>query len=492
MVSIYQNQTIQDLIVPVVGGTMLVYPMEYVGGSYYHYIDYLTDVTSQNINHALVKYFYPEEGTGISPNGFDTILGTSPIQVTAVGTTATVSLLPISASNIAQNQVVKTYNGTSVDNVVLAEGYGISVVDTLTPTPSTLLTTVITNTQPGLRTATGTLPITLTLDALTWDLAARIDITPQHDGGAVALQTGTPVYQNGFAALDTVYLQNTAFSNIFLSAIETTSGHVLAYIDAFGAIYSHSAMQASVGSFGHINLFTTVDFDGSVYSYGDQLINFSGTGPNYIDAPFSLNDTLTLSKSVVTAPNVGSIVGVQDSSYTIPFITLTSTLNQIIPLITLVSGYTNGTVNNNVLLDIVDSTGISLTKLHGDGIITTKTLEASVVDATTVYADNIFRDTLFVVGPDTIYVTTDGGPGSIIADCHNGPVVVQLPDLASFTKSLEITILKTDTSNNALSFVNGPNSTINGSPLAVNIVTQYAGRTITSSGINWYIMGSVG
>ena len=119
-------------------------------------------------------------------------------------------------------------------------------------------------------------------------------------------------------------------------------------------------------------------------------------------------------------------------------------------------------------------------------------VEATVIEATTIYADNIFSDSLYVVGPDTIVMTTAGGPQTIIADCSNGPVVIQLPDLTAFDKSLKLTALKIDTTNNALSFVNGPNSTINGSTTAVSIVDQYAGKTITSAGINWYITSTVG
>jgi hypothetical protein len=238
----------------------------------------------------------------------------------------------------------------------------------------------------------------------------------------------------------------------------------------------------------------TIGYDGTTYTTGSSriLLESSALGPSYFDIPLDVRDTITLGESTVTPGNIGNIQGLQEASYVNPFIDLYTIPDQTTPLIRLNSGYPSGTDNGNVFLDVADVDGLSLIKLHGNGVVTAKTLEADTIDVTTVFADNIFSSTLYVVGPDTIVMTTAGGPQTIIADCSNGPVVVQLPDLTTFDKSLKVTALKIDTTNNALSLVNGPNSTINGSTTAVSIVDQYAGKTITSAGINWYITGTIG
>jgi hypothetical protein len=93
-------------------------------------------------------------------------------------------------SNIASGQVVKTFNGLT-DAVILAAGQNV----TLTPSGNT-----VTVSSPT--TINVTLPLVLTTPDYGATIEGHIAITTTNDGGAVALQTGTPVYQTGFAALN--------------------------------------------------------------------------------------------------------------------------------------------------------------------------------------------------------------------------------------------------------------------------------------------------
>lgn len=482
---IFQNQTAFEIIIPTVDSVMALYPGEYVGGSYYTHIPALVDVTSLNIDPDFVKYFYPETGPDITTTGVTSVLGVHPIATNLTGTVVTVSLLPLEASDIASGQVVKSVN-TYTDTISIIGGMGIGV------TGNGIGTITITNLYPGLTIATGVLPISLELSNNNQTITGSIAVTPINDGGAVALQTGTPVYQNDFAALRSLFLKSLADVDPFLRVYSSTDA-LLTSLDSEGALYTQDILANTVSS-ALFHVHETIGYDGTTYAFGGSriLLESSALGLSYFDIPFDVLDTITLGKSTITPGNIGNIQGLQETAYVNPFVDLFTIPDQTTPLIRLNSGYPTDTANGNVFLDVVDNTGLSLIKLHGDGIVTAKKIEADVVEATTVFADNIFSSTLYVVGPDTVNITTSGGPQSVIADCSNGPVVVQLPDLTSFDKSLKITALKIDTTNNALSFVNGPNSKINGSTLAVNIVTQYAGKTITSAGINWYITSTVG
>lgn len=486
-VQIYQNQTAFEVIVPTADSSMSLYPNEYVGGSYYAHIPELVNVTNQNIDPLDVKYFYPESGeAGTSLNGFDTATGTLPIQVDVVGTSFNVSIQPISGLDISDGQVVRTLN-TLTDTVTITGQAGISV-DVNVGNNSI----DITNTQLGLTDVHATAPLYLTLGEGNVSLEGSIAITPTDDGGAVALQTGSPTYQNDFAALRSLFLKSLADVDPFLRVYSSTDV-LLTSLDNDGVLYTQDVLANTVSS-EVFHVHETIGYDGTTYTTGSSriLLESSALGPSYFDIPLDVRDTITLGESTVTPGNIGNIQGLQEASYVNPFIDLYTIPDQTTPLIRLNSGYPSGTDNGNVFLDVADVDGLSLIKLHGNGVVTAKTLEADTIDVTTVFAENIFSSTLYVVGPDTIVMTTAGGPQTIIADCSNGPVVVQLPDLTAFDKSLKVTALKADTSNNALSFVNGPNSTINGSPLSVSIVDQYAGKTITSAGINWYITSTVG
>ena len=138
----------------------------------------------------------------------------------------------------------------------------------------------------------------------------------------------------------------------------------------------------------------------------------------------------------------------------------------------------------------MDSQDDTLISFGGDGIITAKTVNAATINVTTLNAENIYVSSYEAIGPTTVNVTTSG-PQTIMCDCSFGPIVVQLPDLNAFDKSLSVTIIKTDLSNNAVSIVNGFNSTINGSPLAIDLVNQYETITLTSNSTRWFKIGAM-
>lgn len=493
---IFQNQTQFDIGVPTENSSLVLHSGEYVGGTYYLHVPNLVEVTDQNIDPELVLYFYPDSADlGFSTDGFDTALGTLPIKVEVTGTSFTVSLDPISGSNILDGQMIRSLNGLT-DIVSITGQAGISVDVNVG-----MNSLDITNTQLGLTDVYPTAPLYLELGEGNVSLSGWIEITPVDNGGAVALQTGIPVYQNDFAALRALYLESALDVDPFLRVYDASSA-LLTSLDKDGTFYTPGVLAESVGSTLAV-VYSSVAYDGTDYTTLVPRVVLDGTEvePNYFDLSFDLRDVITLDKSIVSPGEIGRIEGEQEASYINPFITLTTIPDQTTPLIELVGGYTDGTANTNVFLEVVDNLGASLISLHGDGIVTAKSIEADTVTATTVYADNIFTNTLYVTGPDTVNVTTSGGPGTIIANCSGGiiegsqtqtSVIVQLPDLAAFDKSLQITILKVDTTHNAISIVNGANSTINGETEALSIINQYAGVTLTSSGIHWYITGTVG
>lgn len=504
-VQIYQNQTAFEVIVPTADGSMSVYPNEYVGGSYYAHIPELVNVTNQSIDPLDVKYFYPESGeSGTSLNGFDTATGTLPIQVDVVGTTFNVSIQPISGTDIGDGQVVRTLN-TLTDTVVITGQAGISV-DVNVGNNSI----DITNTQLGLTDVYATAPLYLELGEGNVSLSGSIAITPTDNGGAVALQAfedPTVVeYQNGFAGLKGLHLSvnggdvvNASRPYVFGIYYSPDNNSPLLGINALGRLMTSTDINtAGVLRSSQIRLYENVTFNtttGEVDTLG-RWIDLQGNPmyETYFDVPVMVRGEVRIGVESGRLPGTfGYISGVQTDTNSSSLITLRKgSSTNTTPLIRTQSSQVYPGLTNSTVFEYVDDDDVSLVSIHDDGVVTAKKLEADTIDVTTVFADNIFSSTLYVVGPDTVVMTTAGGPRTIIADCSNGPVVVQLPDLTAFDKSLKVTALKADTSNNALSFVNGPNSTINGSPLSVSIVDQYAGKTITSAGINWYITSTVG
>lgn len=488
MTQIYQNQTAFEVIVPTADSSMSLYPNEYVGGSYYSHIDLLTNVTAQNIDPLDVKYFYPESGeAGTSLSGFDTATGTLPIQVDVVGTSFNVSIQPISGLDIEDGVVVRTLN-TLTDTVVITGQAGISV-DVNVGNHSI----DITNTQLGLTDVYATAPLFLELGEGNVSLSGSIAITPTDNGGAVALQTGTPEYQTGFSALEQQYLRS-AGEPLLVGNLVGVPDEITSVLTPWGSFTVAQDLNAAEGvNSTRVSVLQSLALDpitGDV-SQGDPIVQFSASD-SFVDTALEIRNQVTLGVASASPGIYGYISGVlaAESSFIPLDLSREDAANEL-PLVALKAS-SSSPVSDENYLEVYDADNNSLIKLHGDGVVTAKTLEADTILATTVFAENIFSSTLYVVGPDTIVMTTAGGPQTIIADCSNGPVVVQLPDLTAFDKSLKVTALKADTSNNALSFVNGPNSTINGSPLSVSIVDQYAGKTITSAGINWYITGTVG
>lgn len=485
---VYQNQLSYDLIIPGWSSTFHLYPGEYVGGEYYTQFSpaMLTDVTDQNIPTIDIKYIYP--GSTDAPSGgggIDVISGEDPIQVSTLNGYSTISMRPLTAADIDLGEMPTSVNGLT-DNILVTGQAGISV-DVNVGNNSI----DITNTQLGLTDVYATPPLYLTLGEGNVSLEGSIAITPTDSGGAVALQTGTPEYQIGFAGLNSLYLKSADDTEPFLSILDSEDVF-LTGIDTGGNIFAPSVSSNNSVS-EQIELFDSVNYDGNNWTFGTQLINLKAPDvddPSFVDIPFALKDTLSLEESEVTPDNFGNIIGTQGATYTNPFITLTTIPDQTTPLIKLIGGHTSGTANNNVYLEIVDDQDASLISLDGDGVITAKTVNADTVNVTTLNAENIYVTSYAAVGPTTINVTTVG-PQTIIGNCFLGPIVVQLPDLNGFGKSLSLTIIKTDNTNHAISIVNGDGSTINGSPLAVDIVDQYESLTIVSNDINWFKIGAM-
>lgn len=504
-VQIFQNQLAFEIIVPTADGSMSLYQNEYVGGSYYSHIEGLVNVTNQNIDPLDVKYFYPESGeAGTSINGFDTATGTLPIQVDVVGTAFTVSIQPISGADIDDGYVVRNLN-TLTDIVSITGQAGISVDVNVGNN-----TIDITNTQLGLTDVYATAPLYLTLGEGNVSLEGSIEITPTDNGGAVALQAfGDPTiveYQDGFAGLNGLHLSVdgthvTSLSTMYVFGVyySLNNNSPLFGINVLGQLMSSQDINTTTTVRARqIRAYETATFNttsGQVETSGRWIdLNGNPSSATYFDVPVSFKNQIIIGEESTRVPgNYGLIVGTQRANNPSSLITVAKESDAVsAPLIAAYTNLVYPGITNTVVFQYGDDNNESLVSIHDDGVVTAKKLEADTIDVTTVFADNIFSSTLYAVGPDTIVMTLSGGPQTIIADCSNGPVVIQLPDLDAFDKSLKITALKIDTTNNALSFVNGPNSTINGDTTALSIVDQYAGKTITSAGINWYITGTVG
>jgi hypothetical protein len=109
----------------------------------------------------------------------------------------------VTADKVAIGQLVKSFNGLT-DNVVLAAGMNIL----LTPVGNTVTVSAFYQSLDPV------LPLTLTATGTSGTtLHGEINITPVHDGGAVALQTGTPTFQIGFAAINEGLFKTGIFGN---------------------------------------------------------------------------------------------------------------------------------------------------------------------------------------------------------------------------------------------------------------------------------------
>lgn len=474
---VYQNQLSMDLIIPGWESTFHLYPGEYVGGEYYTRFSpsLLTDVTSENIPVEDIKYIYP--GSTDAPDGgggIDTINGTDPVQTSTLDGVTTISLRPLTATDIASGELVTGINGFT-DSVTVAGSTGITVTNSLN-------TVTISNTLPGLTTTNAAAPLYLTLEDDNQTLSGYIAITPLADGGAVALQQveDRPVYQIGFAALDNVYVSNGIHAG---GSLNTTSGLNANALSLFEITAINPLTGELVASDSWLNLSANsldnsfIDFDVTFRGHiilGEESNRIPGTWGNILGSlnPDSTSPLVSLSSSVVS---------------TTPLLRFSTT--QIYPDITgtTVLSYIDG--EDAVLVKIYDNGQIDAKEINVDTINAT-TGNIETVNATTINAETLNTNSTFVTGPATINVTT-AGPNTIMADCSAGAVVVQLPDLNTFTKSLTVTVIKVDNSNNDLSVINGLNSTINGSTLAINLTNQYETMTIVSNGIKWFKIGAM-
>lgn len=501
---VYQNQLRMDLIIPGWESTFHLYPGEYVGGEYYTRFapTLLTDVTDQNIPIESIKYIYPGSTAGPSEGGaIDAINGIAPIQTSTLAGVTTISLDTLTGSLFGPGEIVKSINNaTDAITIVGDSGIGVNTnLDTIT----------IYNTQPGFTSIYSSPPLYLDFGESDDILLGSINITPENNGGAVALQATTtlPTPQLGIVSISGIDLgwstsvETQPYFDRLLTGHYTegeTGGEISSVLwgtgnfNTSGFLTSTSGLKADT-----LTIYQTLTFDpstGLITEIEEQtttpLINFNES-TSFIELETEIRNKLFLTDSQVYPDTYGRIEGIQGSSYTQPFISLSTIEGQTTPLIKLKAGYPFGATIPNVYLDVVDNTDVSIIKLHGDGIITARTLEVDTIEATAVNAETISTNSTLITGPTTEYITTSG-PSTVMADCSGGEVVIILPDLNGFTKSLTVTIIKIDNSNNDVFIINGHNSTINGSTLAVSLTKQYEPMTIVSNGINWFKIGAMG
>jgi hypothetical protein len=409
----------------------------------------------------------------------------------------------ITSDKFASGQLVTGINGIT-DAVTIDSSYGLSV--------TTLGNTItIDNTLPGLDTAVGTLPLTLTLDVTKTQLTGSIAVTPVNDGGAVALQNPaqpalpgdpfTPVIQLGSIGVSSLFTSGiTSFnatyetvSSILLDPsvvyIQTSNdlpyGLVVLNPDSEPIIYGHSS-----GTLNTVNNLTRNNAASTTLTVQEDP--WTGTNPlklhltavaadeaeNFINLPIEIDNTLHFSQTTTNANperiGVGKITGLSSIE---PVIDLNI---GTVPAIRL--GFGSPVEPAPALTIYGTDQQTPNIVLNTNGTITAKTLNVNSVYATTAYVNQ----------PQTIPVNIVGGPQVIIADASAGQVIVQLPVIpGDFTKSLTVTVKKADISTNAVSIVRGTGSLIEGSIDPINLVTGYAYVTLVSSGLNWYKISGI-
>lgn len=321
----------------------------------------------------------------------------------------------VRSSNIATGEVVKSFNGLT-DAVTLAAGAHV----TLTPVGNTVTvaTPII-----GFTALDSTLPLTLSTPDAGVTIHGEINITPAHAGGAVALQTGTPAFQTGFAALDNVFLPTTgAF------AVGETSPTAFVHLknDA-----TNSKDYVKVFDKDATNIFeidktglTTIDSGivTSSFILGVTDVVYGSALPEITFNKDTLfNDTVTIFKNIIGTTASVPLVDLIPHSATVPLFQSTAD------------------IASALVLKSVDNSAVVNTTLYSDGKFFSRQ----------VRADN------FVVGTleQTAGAVTLGFSGASLfaCDASSAPVTFTLPLIdANSPSGYQFTFKKTDVSTNAV------------------------------------------
>jgi hypothetical protein len=291
-------------------------------------------------------------------------------------------------SNIATGQVVKSFNGLT-DSVVLAAGYNI----TITPSGNTVMLSSLT-------TMDATLPLVLHTPDYGATIQGTVTITPAHNGGAVALQTGTPVYQTGFAALDDIYIPSTG--SIAIGVASAT-----AFIDIENdATNSRDYVKLSDyenNNILHLTKEGRITLGVNAFSY----LPDAGEGPlAYFNVPLDCHDTLALYKNLIGATT------------TVPLFDLTP--NSIdIPLIN-----SEATTPSALVIKSSDDSSVVNTTLDSDGKLFTRQVKADS----------------FIVGTQeqtvgAVPLHFNDGPSFFACDAVGGVITFTLPELTADSPS---------------------------------------------------------
>lgn len=312
-------------------------------------------------------------------------------------------------SNIASGQVVKTFNGLT-DAVVLAAGQNV----TLTPVGNT-----VTVSSPT--TINVALPLVLTTSDYGATIEGHIAITPVNDGGAAALQTGTPVFQTGFVALDNVYIPNTgqvvigATSGAGLLHIKNTTGQEQVYLRFVNGANStiFQVNEADIVSAETVQINTSFILGDNAFVYGSALPEVS------FNIPVDFHDTLTIYKNLIGATTSIPLFDLTPHSVAVPLVNY------------------EADIANALIIKSTDDTAVVNTTLYSDGKFFSRQ----------VRADNFIVGTHEqVAGAVTLGFT---GVSFFACDASSAPITFTLPLIdVNSPSGYQYTFKKTDISTN--------------------------------------------